>query len=63
MPMIVKMLKGKGGYVEDDRTISIYWRCKIKTTVFSGVQKDKDMPQCVQSLFRVRQERLQNDEA
>lgn len=63
MPMIVKMLKGKGGYVEDDRTISIYWRCKIKTTVFSGVQKDKDMPQCVQSLFRARQERLQNDEA
>lgn len=59
-PMVAKMLKAKGGYVEDDRTINIYWRCGIRTTVFSGMHKDKDMPQCVQSLFRAKQERLQN---
>ena len=57
MPMVVKMLKGKGGHVQDDRTITIYWRCGIKTIFFSGVDKDKDMPQCVLSLYRAKKER------
>ncbi len=63
MPIVAKMLKGKGGYVEDDRTISIYWRCGIKTTVFSGVKKDKDMPQCVKSLVLAKKERQQIERA
>ena len=52
LPMVMKMIRAKGGEIDDDRTITIYWRCGLKTTMFSGIEKDKDLPVCLLSLYR-----------
>ena len=41
----------RGGQPED-RTVSIYWKCGIKTTVLSGVTRDCDNPKHVAELLR-----------
>lgn len=57
MPVMVKTIQAKGGYIKDDRTVTVYWKCGVKTTIFSGVEDDKDTPQIQLSLYRAKLER------
>ena len=46
------------GKTDDDRTMTVFWRCGITTTVSSGVIKDKDNPGVVAEMERRRQIRM-----
>lgn len=43
--------------VRDDRTVSVYWKCGLESTVFSGVMCDRDMPETVAALYQSYLER------
>ena len=53
---------GAGMECIDDRTMRIFWRCGIISTVPSGVCKDKDDPKFVAKLFKKAQEARQKRE-
>ena len=40
----------EGNYV-DDRTVSVFWKCGMKTTVFSGIERERDMPQYIAGIY------------
>lgn len=42
---------GEAAY-PDDRTVTVHWKCGLRTTVFSGVGEEKDMPGRVLGLYR-----------
>jgi DNA invertase Pin-like site-specific DNA recombinase len=52
MPAVMRVLKRKNGKIIDDRTLTVYWKCGLKSTVYTGVQKDKDCPQVMVSLYQ-----------
>lgn len=46
-----KKRAGKNAEWPDDRTVTVHWKCGLQTTVFSGVEKEKDMPYRVLKLY------------
>lgn len=51
MPRELAKLATKKIDAEDDRTLIVFWKCGLRTTVFSGIEKDKDMPQRLLELY------------
>lgn len=47
----LKAMEGTKRIEKDDRTLSIYWRCGIKTTVSSGVKRDSQHPRHIAKLW------------
>lgn len=57
-PREVMRMKALGKMDADDRTMTVFWRCGVVTTVPSGVTNDKDDPGLVAEMERRRQKRM-----
>ena len=47
-----KLMEAKGEKYEDDRTITVFWKCGAVTTVSSGVKEDVNNPSHIAELLR-----------
>ena len=56
-------LSALGEQVTDDRTMKVYWKCGLITTVMSGVDSDRLHPPMVAELYNGYIERKQEKEA
>jgi hypothetical protein len=50
-------LRADGATDADDRTMKVYWRCGLVTTVPSGICHDPDLPGKVAKLYQDYQKR------
>lgn len=58
LPSDTARMKALGREFRDDRTVKVFWKCGMVSTVMSGITKDCDQPQYVASLVNARNERL-----
>jgi hypothetical protein len=50
-------MKASGREFEDDRTMKVFWKCGMVSTVASGIVRDCDQPQYVATLVNEQNER------
>ncbi|MBR6404755.1 MAG: hypothetical protein IKS18_01000 [Lachnospiraceae bacterium] len=50
-------IKALGRTFEDDRTVTIFWKCGLKSTLPSGVKKDRDHPARLAELYNEKMKR------
>ena len=56
-PTEAARLRAAGREFRDDRTMKVFWKCGMVSTVMSGITKDCDQPQYVASLVNAQNER------
>lgn len=62
LPRVEKMLRAKRAKPREDRTLTVYWKDGTETTVTTGIDKDKDMPITLVSLYDAWLERNGGDD-
>ena len=58
-----RRLAALGEQVTDDRTMKVYWKCGLITTVLSGVNADREHPAYIAGLYNSLLERQREKEA
>ena len=57
-----RRLAAMGEDVTDDRTMKVFWKCGLITTVMSGVKADREHPAYIAGLYNSYLERQQERE-